>query len=322
MPSFVDDAIVAGLVRTVEEAAIASASTIGLGDRKRADRVAVRAMRRVLDTVPVRGRVVIGEGERDRAPMLWSGEEFGCGGRDAPPVDIAVDPLEGTNLCATDAPGAIAVLAAAPRGGLLQAPDLYMDKIVVGPAAAPRIGGGIRLDHDPARNLAAIAEAEDCPVASLTVVILERSRHERLIAATRAAGARVRLIGDGDLSAGLLAATPGSGVHAVMGSGGAPEGVITAAALRCLGGGMLGRLVVRNESERARIRETGVRDADRVMDAREMASADALLVCATGVTDGALVGGVRATRFGIETSTLLLRTAPEERTRITRLRRG
>ena len=308
-------------IRTVEEAAVACARTIGRGDRRHADAVAVAAMRRVLDTVPVRGRVVIGEGERDRAPMLWSGEEFGAGGEDAPQVDIAVDPLEGTNLCAVGGPGAITVLAAAERGGLLTAPDIYMDKIMVGPAARGLLGTEIRLDHTPERNLGAIAEAEGCPAAEITVVILDRPRHAELIAGARRAGSRVRLIGDGDLSAGVLSATEGSGVQAAMGSGGAPEGVIAAAALRCLGGGMLGRLLARTDGERERLRETGVRDPDRVLTACDLAPGRQLLFCAAGVTDGVLVEGVRFAGEAVETSTILFANDPPEVCRTRRRRR-
>ena len=307
-------------VRTVEEAAIECARTIGRGDRRHSDAVAVAAMRRVLDTIPVRGRIVIGEGERDKAPMLWSGEEFGSGGDEAPAVDIAVDPLEGTNLCATGGPGALAVLAASERGGLLTAPDIYMDKIMVGPAARDRLGAEIRLDHAPERNLHAVAEAEGIPTSELTVTILDRPRHGKLIAGARRAGARIRLIGDGDLSAGVLAATPGSGIQAAMGSGGAPEGVIAAAALRCLGGGMLGRLLIGSEAERERVRETGVRNPGRVLDAAELAPGKSLLFCAAGVTDGALVDGVRFGREGIETSTVRFTNRPAEICRIIRRR--
>lgn len=309
------------LVRTVEEAAIASARTVGQGDRRHADQVAVSAMRRVLDRVPVRGRVVIGEGERDKAPMLWSGEEFGCGEDDAPGVDIAVDPLEGTNLCATGGPGAIAVLAASERGGLLTAPDVYMEKIMVGPACRDLLGGEIRLEHSPEQNLRAIAGAEGRSAGETTVVVLDRPRHAGLIAGLRRAGARVRLIGDGDLSAGMLSAMPGSGIQAAMGSGGAPEGVIAAAALRCLGGGMLGRLLVRNEAERQRLRETGVEDPGRVLPTEELAPGRRLLFCATGVTDGALVKGVHFHRDGTETHTLQLTNDPPELSRISRRRR-
>ena len=316
------------LVRTVEAAAVAAARTVGLGDRHRSDEVAVEAMRAALDGAPARGRVVIGEGERDRAPMLWSGEEFGAGRRDPgpagaahPELDIAVDPLEGTNLCATGGPGAIAVLAGAERGGLLRAPDLYMDKVVVGPAARALLGEAVRLDLPPEANVAAIAAAEGVPPAELTVVVLERPRHEALVAGIRRAGARVRLIGDGDLSAGLSAALPESPVHAAMGSGGAPEGVITAAALRCLGGGMLGRLLVRSDADRRRIRETGVREPDRALSTEELAPGPTLWFVAAGVTDGALAPGVR---FGgpageaVEVSTLTLANDPPEMIRATR----
>ena len=313
-------AVGAHLVRTVEEAAIACASTIGQGDRRHSDQVAVSAMRRVLDTVPVRGQVVIGEGERDQAPMLWSGERFGCGGEGSFELDIAVDPLEGTNLCATGAPGAIAVLAGSERGGLLTAPDVYMEKIMVGPASRELLGDRVRLEHSPEQNVRAIAEAEGRETSGITVVVLERPRHEGLIAGLRRAGARVRLIGDGDLSAGILSAMPGSGIQAAMGSGGAPEGVIAAAALRCLGGGMLGQLLVRNDAEARRLRETGVEDAGRVLTTTELAPGRNLIFCAAGVTSGALVAGVGFDHGQIETHTLQITSDPPELTRITRRR--
>ena len=309
---------------------MAAARTTGLGDRHRSDEAAVEAMRAALDGAPARGRVVIGEGERDRAPMLWSGEEFGAGRRgperygvDDPELDIAVDPLEGTNLCATGGPGAIAVLAGAERGGLLRAPDLYMDKIVVGPAARDLLGEAVRLDLPPEENVAAIAEAEGVPPAELTVVVLERPRHEALVAGVRRAGARVRLIGDGDLSAGLSAALPESPVHAAMGSGGAPEGVITAAALRCLGGGMLGRLLVRSDADRRRIRETGAPESDRALSTEELAPGPTLWFVAAGVTDGGLAPGVRfggPTGEAVEVSTLVLTNDPPEMIRAARRR--
>lgn len=308
------------LVRTVEEAAIACAATIGQGDRRHSDQVAVSAMRRILDTVPVRGQVVIGEGERDKAPMLWSGEQFGCGGEGTLELDIAVDPLEGTNLCATGAPGAIAVLAGSERGGLLTAPDVYMEKIMVGPASRDLLGDAVRLDHAPERNVRAIAEAEGRETSEITVVVLERPRHRELIAGLRRAGARVRLIGDGDLSAGILSAIPGSGIQAAMGAGGAPEGVIAAAALRCLGGGMLARLLVRNKAEEQRLRETGVEDAERVLTTTELAPGRNLIFCAAGVTDGPLVAGVRRTEGQVETHTLRITNEPAEVTRIKRRR--
>ncbi len=227
---------------------------MGRGDREHADRMAVEAMRRVLDKVAIAGRIVIGEGERDEAPMLYVGEELGAAHDGAPEVDIAVDPLEGTNLCATGSPGAVAVLAAAERGGLLHAPDVYMDKIVVGPTAR----GVVHLDAPVAENLRNIARAFERDVNDLVVVILERDRHQQLIADVRSAGARIRLITDGDLSAGIAAAVRGTGVHAVMGTGGAPEGVITAAAMRCLGGEIQGRLRALNDKQRRRLDEFGI----------------------------------------------------------------
>ncbi|MDH3254739.1 MAG: fructose-bisphosphatase class II, partial [Acidobacteriota bacterium] len=225
-----------GLIRVTEEAAVAAAHTMGLDDREESDRVAVEAMRRELGKLAMRGRIVIGEGERDEAPMLYVGEEIGAFSASDPrslEIDFAVDPLEGTNLCATGAAGAIAVLAASERGGLLHAPDIYMDKIVVGPTARKAT---IHLDAPVAENLRNIADAYLREVSDLTVVVLDRDRHRQLIADIRKAGARIRLIGDGDLSAGIAAAVRGTGVHAVMGIGGAPEGVITGAAMRCLGG--------------------------------------------------------------------------------------
>src|SRR6185437_3753359 len=239
-------------VRVVEEAAIASAHTMGQGDRHRADQVATEAMRATMDKVPMRGTIVIGEGERDEAPMLYIGEQVGAGWQDGakfPQVDIAVDPLEGTNLCATGAPGAITVLAASEKGGLLNAPDCYMEQLVVGPSCKSVVD----LDAPVKENLKAIARALSRDVADLVVVVLDRPRHEKLISDIRATGARIRLITDGDLSAGIAAAVIGTGVHAVMGSGGAPEGVITAAAIRCLNGYMVGRLVINKAELEARI---------------------------------------------------------------------
>src|SRR6267142_2564176 len=236
-------------LRVVEQAAIACAHTMGQGDRHKSDQVAVEAMRKVMDSVPIDGTIVIGEGERDEAPMLYIGEKVGMvnareinGPRPVryTEVDIAVDPLEGTNLCATGAANAIAVLAASNRGGLLHAPDLYMEKLVVGPSSK----GSVSLDAPVQENLRSIAKRLERDVEDLVVVVLDRERHEKIIADIRAAGARIRLIGDGDLSAGISSAVIGTGVHAVMGTGGAPEGVLTAAALRCLNGQILARLVV------------------------------------------------------------------------------
>src|SRR6184192_4547391 len=226
-------------LRVVENAAIAAARTMGFGDRHKADEVAVEAVRKTMDSVEIDGTVVIGEGERDEAPMLYIGEKVGLATHAPkalfPEVDIAVDPLEGTNLCATGSPNAITVLAASEKGGLLNAPDLYMEKLVVGPSCK----GAVDLDAPVKTNLKAIAKRLDRDVEDLVVIVLDRPRHEKLIAEIRAAGARIRLISDGDLSAGIAAAVLGTGVHAVMGSGGAPEGVITAAAIRCLNGYML-----------------------------------------------------------------------------------
>ena len=221
----------------VERAAIAAARTMGQGDRKYADQVAVDAMRKEMESVDIDGTIVIGEGERDEAPMLYVGEKVGKGGY---PVDIAVDPLEGTNLCATGAPNAIAVLAASEKGGLLHAPDIYMEKLVVGPSSK----GKVDLNAPVEDNLKAIARCLDREVHDLVIVVLDRPRHEKLIADIRKAGARIRLIPDGDLSAGISAAVVGTGVHAVMGVGGAPEGVLTAAAMRCLNGEIQARLVL------------------------------------------------------------------------------
>src|SRR3984885_12054840 len=237
------------VLRVVEDAAIASARTMGMGDPDGSDHAAVESMRRSLDTIPIDGTIVIGEGERDQAPMLYIGEKVGAaheaGNGERMTVDIAVDPLEGTNLCCSGGAGAITVLAAAEAGGLLHAPDCYMEKIVVGPACK----NAVELDAPVAVNLKNIAKRLDRDAEDLVVIVLDRPRHDKLIADIRAAGARIRLIGDGDLSAGIAAAVIGTGVHAVMGSGGAPEGVITAAAIRCLNGYMLGRLVVKPDQE-------------------------------------------------------------------------
>lgn len=292
-------------IRVTEAAAVAAAKTVGFGDREHADHVAVEAMRSELDRVAMSGRIVIGEGERDKAPMLYVGEELGAHvGRDgALGVDIAVDPLEGTNLCATGAPGAIAVLAAAERGGLLHAPDIYMDKIVVGPTAR---GAELHLDAPVAENLRNLADAYQRDVDELTVVVLDRERHEQLIADIRAAGARILLIGDGDLSAGIEAAIRGSGVHAAMGIGGAPEGVVTAAAMRCLGGEIYARLTPLDDHQRRRIEEVGIEDPERLYRAEDLAPGEQILFCATGVTGSKMLRGVRFFGGGHRTRTLFM----------------
>src|SRR5881296_3002523 len=292
-------------LRVVETAAIASARTMGKGDRRLADDVATQAMRRTMDNVPMRGTIVIGEGERDEAPMLYIGEKVGAefpDGTEVPDVDIAVDPLEGTNLCATGQPGAITVLAASERGGLLNAPDCYMDKIVVGPSCK----NAVEMDAPVADNLKNIAKRLDRDVQDLTIVVLDRPRHEKLMAEIRAAGARIRLISDGDLSAGIAAAVLGTGVHAVMGSGGAPEGVITAAAIRCLNGYMVGRLVINKPELEERIARMGIRDKNRVYRAEDLAPGKQMIFAATGVTDGSLMRGVRFFGEGIRTSSVIL----------------
>jgi fructose-1,6-bisphosphatase II len=297
-------------LRVVETAAIASARTMGQGERKLSDHVATEAMRRTMDNIPMRGTIVIGEGERDEAPMLYIGERVGAefpDGAEVPEVDIAVDPLEGTNLCATGAPGSITVLAASEHGGLLHAPDCYMEKIVVG----PQCKNAVDLDAPVADNLKSIAKHLSRDVDDLVVMVLDRPRHEKLIADIRAAGARIRLIGDGDLSAGIAAAVLGTGVHAVMGSGGAPEGVITAAAIRCLNGYMLGRLVIDRPELEERIARMGITDKNKVYEAQDLAPGKQIIFAATGVTEGALLKGVRFFGEGVRTSSAImtLRTA-------------
>ena len=297
------------LLRVVEQAAIACAHTMGQGDREGSDRAAVEAMRRTLDDVRIDGTIVIGEGERDEAPMLYIGERVGRGAKGAKglrQVDIAVDPLEGTNLCATGAPNALAVLAASDRGGLLHAPDLYMEKLVVG----PRAKHSVSLDRPVKQNLKSIAKSLDRKIEDLVVMVLDRPRHEKLIADIRAAGARIRLIGDGDLSAGIASAVDGSGVHAVMGTGGAPEGVLTAAAMRCLGGEIYARLMISKPEHEVRCRAMGITDGKRIYSSADLASGDTMTFVATGVTDGTLMKGVRFFGHGIRTSSVVMQSAP------------
>src|SRR5438309_8111494 len=292
-------------MRVVENAAIASARTMGQGERKLSDHVATEAMRHTMDSVPMRGTIVIGEGERDEAPMLYIGEKVGAefpDGRNVPEIDIAVDPLEGTNLCATGAPGAITVLAASEKGGLLNAPDCYMEKIVVGPSCKHAVD----LDAPVADNLKNIARRLQRGVDDLVVIVLDRPRHEKLISDIRKAGARIKLIGDGDLSAGIAAAVIGTGVHCVMGSGRGPEGGITAAAIRCLNGYMLGRLVINKPELEERIARMGIKDGKRIYEAEDLAPGTQLILSATGVTEGALLKGVRFFGEGTRTSSVIL----------------
>jgi fructose-1,6-bisphosphatase II / sedoheptulose-1,7-bisphosphatase len=292
-------------VRVVEEAAVESARTMGRGDREGADRAAVEAMRRVLDTVPVAATVVIGEGERDKAPMLYIGEKVGLKkeySATVPEIDIAVDPLEGTNLCALGAAGAITVLAASEHGGLLHAPDCYMEKIIVGPTSK----GVVDLDAPVRENLKAIARRLERDVTDLVVMVLDRPRHEKLIHEIREAGARIRLISDGDLSAGIASAIRGTGVHCVMGTGGAPEGVLTAAAMRCLNGEIQGRLVIKDVVQAERIRSMGVRDLRKIYSTSDLAPGEQIIFAATGVTDGSLLKGVRFFGDGTRTHSLVM----------------
>jgi fructose-1,6-bisphosphatase II len=292
-------------LRVVEKAAIDCARTMGKGERKLSDQVATEAMRHTMESIPMRGRIVIGEGERDEAPMLYIGEEVGAefpDGSDVPEVDIAVDPLEGTNLCATGAPGSITVLAASERGGLLYAPDCYMEKIVVGPSCKY----AVELDAPVAHNMKKLARALKRDVEDLVIIVLDRPRHEKLIADIRATGARIKLIGDGDLSAGIAAAVLGTGVHAVMGSGGAPEGVITAAAVRCVNGYMVGRLVIDRPELEERIERMGIKDKKKIYEAEDLAPGKQLIFAATGVTEGALLKGVRFFGEGTRTSSVIM----------------
>jgi fructose-1,6-bisphosphatase class II len=293
-------------VGVVEKAAMACARTMGLGDRNYSDKVAVEAMREAMLRLPMDGTIVIGEGERDEAPMLYIGEKVGRGPGDDEHehavVDIAVDPLEGTNLCATGTNNAIAVLAASEKGGLLNAPDCYMNKIIVGPSSR----GAIDIDAPVKDNLKAIAKRLERDVEDLVVVVLDRPRHQDLIREIREAGARIRLIGDGDLSAGISAAVVGTGVHAVMGIGGAPEGVLAAAALRCLHGEMQARLVPAKPDHERRLKEMGIDDLKRVYQTEDLAPGRKMIFAACGVTDGALLKGVRFFGGGARTHTLLM----------------
>ena len=293
------------MIRVTEAAAIASARFMGRGARDEADRAATEAMRTAMDETDLAGTIVIGEGERDEAPMLYIGEQVGRHGEGeaVAAVDIAVDPLEGTNLVATGQGGAITVLAASETGGLTNAPDTYLEKLAVGPVAA----GCVDITRPPAENVRRIAEALRRKVSDITIVILDRPRHEGLIAEVRGTGARIRLITDGDVSAAIACAVQGTGVHAVIGIGGAPEGVITAAALRCLGGEIQARFRFRNDEERERAtRMMGTADEDRVYRTEDLAGGDQLVFAATGVTGGELLQGVRFFGGGARTHSLVM----------------
>ena len=298
-----DRILVLEVARVTEAAAIAAARWRGKGLNKAADKAAVDAMRKELGRVAIRGRVVIGEGEMDEAPMLYIGEEVGTG--EGPAVDIAVDPLEGTTICAKDMPNALAVIAIAEKGGLLNAPDIYMDKIAVGPGLPE---GVIDLDDSPEKNLARIAKARGVAISAVTACILDRPRHEKLIEAVRKAGAAVRLIPDGDIAGVIWTTDPAqTGIDVYMGSGGAPEGVLAAAALRCIGGQMQGRLLPSKAEERERCIKMGITDPARKFTMQDMASDD-VIFSATGVTAGSLLDGVHFRGEFAETETVVMRS--------------
>lgn len=275
-------------VRITEAAALACSKYMGRGDEKIADQAAVDAMRKAFDSVDIDGTVVIGEGERDEAPMLYIGERVGRRSADSPPIDIALDPLEGTTICASGGVGAIAVIAVAERGNFLHAPDTYMEKIACG----PRARGKISLEKSPEENIRIVAEVLRKPVSDVTVVILDRPRHQELIAKVRSVGARIRLIGDGDVSAGIAPCWEDTGIDLLMGIGGAPEGVIAAAGIKCLGGDFQGRLKFRNDGEIERAKKMGITNPHQVFRLDELAKGS-VMFCATGVTDGPLLKGVR-----------------------------
>lgn len=290
------------LVRVTEAAALACGRWVGKGDKMSADGAATEAMRRALDSIGINGTVVIGEGEMDEAPMLYIGEKLGRGDG-SPEVDIAVDPLEGTNICAKGVNGSIATIALAPKGGFLHAPDMYMDKIAVGPSAK----GVIDINASPTVNLQRVADAKKCYVEDLTVVILDRPRHDKIVAEIRKAGARIHLISDGDVAPAIAAAVEGSGVDMLIGIGGAPEGVLAAAALKCMGGDMQGRLVFMSNEERDRAKSMGIEDFDKVYQCDEMAAGD-VVFAATGVTNGDLLRGIRYFSGGAETHSIVMRS--------------
>jgi len=292
------------IVRVTERAAVAAARLRGRGDEKAADQVAVDAMRAELNRLPIKGTVVIGEGERDEAPMLYIGEEVGDGL--GPEVDIALDPLEGTTICAKNLPNALAVIAVAEKGTLLFAPDVYMEKIAIGPGYPE---GLIDIDASPRHNIQALADAKRVPISEITACILDRPRHAKLIEAVRATGVAIRLIGDGDVAGVIHTTDPEeTGIDIYLGSGGAPEGVLAAAALRCIGGQMQGRLILDTPEKVARAAKMGITDPKRVYSVNDMARGD-VVFAATGVTDGNLLAGVKFGRDSITTDTLVLRSS-------------
>lgn len=299
---FADRLLSLGLARVSEAAAMASAKLVGRGDEKAADQAAVNAMRDQLNLLDIAGTVVIGEGERDEAPMLYIGEEVGTG--KGPEVDIALDPLEGTTLTAKDMPNALTVIAMAPRGTLLHAPDVYMEKLAIGPGYPDDV---VSLDMSPSERVNALAKAKGCAPSDITVCVLERPRHEAMIADIRSTGAAIRLITDGDVAGVIHCAEPTTGIDMYMGSGGAPEGVLAASALKCMGGQMWGQLTFRNDDERGRAAKAGITDLDKVYSRDEMVRAD-VIFAATGVTDGSIVKGIIREPDHLTTETILMRS--------------
>lgn len=300
---FHDRMLSLGLARVSEAAALASAKLVGRGDEKAADQAAVDAMRTQLNMLDINGVIVIGEGERDEAPMLFIGEEVGTG--NGPGVDIALDPLEGTTLTAKDMPNALTVIAMGPRGSMLHAPDVYMDKLAIGPGFATDV---VTMDMSPAERIKALADAKGCAMSDITVCVLERPRHEAMIEELRTTGAAIRLITDGDV-AGVMhcAESETTGIDIYMGSGGAPEGVLAAAALKCMGGQMYGRLMFRNDDERGRAAKAGITDLDRIYSRDELVTED-VIFAATGVTDGSIVHGIKREPGYLTTETILMRS--------------
>ena len=300
---FQDRMLSLGLARVSEAAAHASAQLIGRGDEKAADQAAVNAMREQLNMLDIKGTVVIGEGERDEAPMLYIGEKVGTG--KGPAVDIALDPLEGTTLTAKDMPNALAVIAMGPRGSMLHAPDVYMEKLAIGPGFRR---GLVTLDMSPAERVSALAAAKGCSIHDITFCVLERPRHEEMIAEIRSTGAAIRLITDGDVAGVMHCAEPAvTGIDMYMGSGGAPEGVLAAAALKCMGGQMFGKLLFRNDDERGRARKAGITNFDRVYTRDDLVTAD-VIFAATGVTDGSILAGIKRDAGHLTTETILMRS--------------
>ncbi|NRB01008.1 MAG: class II fructose-bisphosphatase [Rhodobacteraceae bacterium] len=301
-PEFMDRMLSLGLARVSEAAALASAKLIGRGNEKAADQAAVDAMRNQLNKLDINGVVVIGEGERDEAPMLYIGEEVGTG--TGPAVDIALDPLEGTTLTAKDMPNALAVIAMGPRGGMLHAPDVYMEKLAIGPGYRT---GVVTLDMSPADRVSALAAAKGCSIEDITVCVLERPRHEAMIEEIRTTGAAIRLITDGDVAGVMHCAEPDTGIDMYMGSGGAPEGVLAAAALKCMGGQMFGKLLFRNDDEKARAKKAGITNLNRVYTRDDLVTGD-VIFAATGVTDGSILSGIKREVGYLTADTILMRS--------------